>query len=91
MEYKDKLQMTCEDLTQLLRSQNGPEVYLNELRAIEDAIAQCGERRELENLGGRIRDLMRTLASVHGSAGNPLLNADRYKQFVREVFDESTA
>jgi hypothetical protein len=89
MEYKDRLQMTCEDLTKLLQSQNGPEVYLNELRAIGDAIAQC-EQRELENLGGRVRDLMRTLASVHGSAGNPLLNADRYKQFVREVFDEST-
>jgi hypothetical protein len=84
MEYKASLQMTCEDLTKLLESQTVPEVYLSELRAIEGAIAPCEEPNQLEHLGARVRDLMKTLASAHGSDGKPLLSADRYEQFMRE-------
>jgi hypothetical protein len=92
MEYKTALRMTCEDLRKLLSSQTGSAVYRGELQAIEASIERQEERKELENLGKRIQTLMRTLSTVYGNDGTPILNAERYKQFMREsLFDEPTS
>jgi hypothetical protein len=88
MDYKAQLQATCQDLKALLNSQLGTGAYLAELNAIESQMARREGDEELKSSGERISGLMRTLATVHAYDGKPLLNAERYKQFMRDsVFE----
>jgi hypothetical protein len=88
MDYKAPLQATCQDLKALLNSQPGTGAYLAELNAIESQMARREGNEELKSSGERISGLMRTLATVHAHDGKPLLNAERYKQFMRDsVFE----
>jgi hypothetical protein len=88
MDYKARLQATCQDLKALLSSQPGTGAYLAELNAIESQMARREGDEELKSSGERISGLMRTLATVHTHDGKPLLNAERHKQFMRDsVFE----
>jgi hypothetical protein len=84
MDYKARLLATCEDLKELLNSQPGTGAYLGELNAIESQMARRESDEELKSSGDRIRGLMRTLATIHAHDGRPILNAERYKQFMRD-------
>ena len=88
MDYKTRLQATCEYLKALLNSPPGTGAYLRELNAIESQMAKRESVEELKSSGDRILGLMRTLATVHAYDGKPILNAERYKQFMRDsVFE----
>jgi hypothetical protein len=88
MDYNARLEATCQDLKALLNSQRGTGAYLAELNAIESQMARREGEDELKSSGERIRGLMRTLATVHAQDGKPLLNLERYKQFMRDsVFE----
>jgi hypothetical protein len=88
MDYKARLQATCQDLKALLNSQPGTGAYLAELNAIESQMARREGDEELKSSGERISGLMRTLATIHAHDGKPLLNAERHKQFKRESLFE---
>jgi hypothetical protein len=88
MDYKGRLQATCQDLKALLNNQPGTGAYLAELAGIESQMARREGDEELKSSGERISGLMRTLATVHAHDGKPLLNAERYNRFVRDsVFE----
>jgi hypothetical protein len=88
MDYKAQLEATCEDLKALLNSQPGTGAYLGELNAIESQMTRRESDEELKSSGDRIRGLMRTLATIHGHDGRPILNAERYNQLLRDsVFE----
>jgi hypothetical protein len=88
MDYKARLQATCQDLKALLNSQPGTGAYLAELNAIESQMAKRESVEELKSSGDRIFRLMQTLATIHAQDGKPLLNAERYTQFMRDsVFE----
>ena len=88
MDYKARLQATCQHLKALLNSQPGTGAYVAELSAIESQLAKRGSVEELKSSGDRILRLMQTLATIHGHDGKPILNAGRYNQFMRDsVFE----
>jgi hypothetical protein len=84
MDYKPRLQATCQYLKSLLSSQLGSGAYLAELNAIESQMAKRESDEELRGSGDRVRGLMRTLATIHAHDGKPILNSERYKQFMRD-------